>query len=255
MTRIDDVFRKNDKSLVLYTCGGDPDLRTSIEIAGRMEKHADIIELGIPFSDPLADGPVIQKANNRALSSKIIIDDIFQMCSALKRPVAIMTYYNPVYKYGIEKFCRKASNSNVDGIIVVDMPPEEADFITDFLQGINLIFVVSRNCELERIRLITNTSSGFVYATSVFGTTGAREYLDPGLAGFSKKVKLVCDKPLALGFGISNPQQVADAFSYGFDAAVVGSALVGRIEQGLNDKYSMLDDIGEFCRSLRSLSL
>ncbi|MBI3412677.1 MAG: tryptophan synthase subunit alpha [Candidatus Aenigmarchaeota archaeon] len=253
MTRIDDVFRRNDKSLILYTCGGDPDLRTGIDIAGGMEKYSDIIELGIPYSDPLADGPVIQKANNRALSSGIAPDDVFQICSVLKKPVVIMAYYNSVYKYGIEKFCKKAARSNVDGIIVIDLPPEEAVNIKGRLSGMDMVFMVSKNSTESRIKFINEHSSGFIYATAVFGTTGIRDCVDPGLSDFSNRLKALCDKPLALGFGISTPAHVTETFSYGFDAAIVGSALVGRIEQGLNDKHSMLDNIDEFCRYLRSV--
>lgn len=253
MTRIDNVFGNNKKSLILYTCGGDPDLNTSIESVGVLEKYADIIELGIPFSDPLADGPVIQKAHYRALSNKIKIKDVLQISTTINKPVLIMTYTNPIYKYGIEKFFKDAENCNVGGVIVVDLPPDEDDFVTKFSNGADVIFMLSRNSNEKRIKLISEKSTGFIYVTSVFGTTGVRGFIDPTLKDFSSRVKRICDKPLALGFGISMPHQIKQTFDYGFDAAIVGSAIINLIEQGLNDKHSMLDSIDRFCKSLRTV--
>lgn len=255
MTLIYDMFKQlranKEKALITYICGGDPDIKTSIEIAKVVEKYSDIIELGIPFSDPIADGPTIQKATERALSAGTKPKDVLKIASALKKPVVIMTYYNIIYKYGIEKFCKDARRNNVQGIIIPDLPPEEAEDILSYANGLNLIFLVSPLSTDERIKLISKISSGFIYLVSLLGTTGEREQLSKDAKQLISQVKRFTNKPLALGFGISTPKHVKAALSYGVDGVIVGSALIKHIEENLSNKNAMLKEIEIFCKDLR----
>ncbi len=255
MTKIDDVFmklkEKKEGCLAAYVCGGDPDLRASADIAAVLEKHADIIELGIPFSDPIADGPVIQRAMQRSLAAKTKPDDVFEISSSLKKPVAVMTYYNIIYKYGLQKFCKDAEKSGVAGIIVPDMPPEETGELIKHSNGLDLIFLVSLASSKERIKLITDYSSGFIYLVSVTGTTGARKEVNPLVKDFLPLIRSATSKPVMLGFGISEPSHIRTALEYGADGAIVGSAIISRIEQNLNKKEDILIKIDDFCRIMK----
>lgn len=255
MTKIDDAFiklkEKKEGCLAAYVCGGDPDLRTSADIAAVLEKHADIIELGIPFSDPMADGQTIQKAMHRALAAKTKPADVFEIVSSLKKPVAIMTYYNMIYKYGLQKFCRDAEKNGVSGIIVPDMPPEEAGELMKYSNGLNLIFLASLASSNERIKFITDYASGFVYLVSVTGTTGARKEVNPLVKEFLPLIKSTTNKPIMLGFGISEPSHIRTALEYGADGAIVGSAIISRIEQNLNKKEDILIKVDDFCRIMK----
>ncbi len=255
MTKIDNAFiklkEKKEGCFAAYVCGGDPDLRTSADIAGVLEKHADIIELGIPFSDPIADGPTIQRAMQRALLAKTKPADIFEIGSSLKKPVAIMTYYNIIYKYGLQKFCNDAEKNGVAGIIVPDMPPEEAGEMIKYSNGLNLIFLVSLASSKERIKLITEYASGFIYLVSVTGTTGARKEINPFVKDFVPVIKSITNKPVMLGFGISEPSHAKTALEYGADGVIVGSAIISRIEQNLNKKEDILISVEKFCRIMK----
>ena len=255
MTLIDDTFTKlranEGKALITYVCGGDPDLKTSLEIAKVVEKYSDIIELGIPFSDPIADGPTIQKATERALSSGTKPRDVFKIASKLKKPVAVMTYYNIIYKYGIKKFCKDSKRNNVQGIIIPDLPPEEAEGIINYANGLNLIFLISPYSTDKRIKIVSKFSSGFIYLVSLLGTTGEREHLSKNAKKLIERVKKVTNKPLALGFGVSKPEQVKTALSYGVDGVIIGSALIKHIEKNLSNKKAMFKNVEIFCRDLR----
>ena len=255
MTVIDATFNQlttnKEKALITYICGGDPDIKTSIEIAKIVEKYSDVIELGIPFSDPIADGPTIQKATERALLAGTKPKEVLELASNLKKPVVIMTYYNIIYKYGIRKFCEDAKRNNVRGIIIPDLPPEEAKDILSYADGLDSIFLISPSSTDERIKLISEVSSGFIYLVSLLGTTGEREQLSKDAKQLVARVKNFTNKPLALGFGISKSEHVRDALSYGADGVIVGSALVKRIEENLSDKNTMLRSVENFCKELR----
>lgn len=255
MTLIDDIFNKlrvnKKKALITYICGGDPDIKASIEIAKVVEKYSDVIELGIPFSDPIADGPTIQKATERALAAGTKPKDVLKIASTLKKPVVAMTYYNIIYKYGIEQFCNDAKRNNVHGIIIPDLPPEEARDIVKYADGLNLIFLISPFSTDERIKLISKVSSGFIYLVSLLGTTGEREQVSKDANRLVMRVKKYTNKPLVLGFGISKPEHVKTVLSYDVDGVVVGSAIVKLIEQNLSNKLDILNKLETFCKGLK----
>lgn len=259
--KVDKVFRglkqKREGGLIAYLCGGDPNPRFSAEIAGAVERHADLIELGIPFSDPIADGPTIQKASERALRAGTEPLQVMEIASTLRKPVLLMTYYNPVFKQGIAKFCRNAEHHKVAGLIVPDLPPDEKDAATLAQEcesnGLATVFLLALTSTKERMCLAVERSTGFVYLVSVLGTTGARKEFSSQTKTLVSRVRAATKtrKPLALGFGISSPEHVKQALACRADAAVVGSALIQKIESNLQNKEVVLSEVEEFCKNLK----
>jgi len=226
---------RGEKALITFITAGDPDLESTKELVITLEKAGvDIIELGVPYSDPLADGPVIQQASQRALRAGTKLKKIFQAVADIRKethiPIILMTYYNPLLKYGLENTANDAVSSGVDGFIVPDLPMEESAEFGSILaaKGICLIPLVAPTSGPERIRLIASSAQGFVYCVSLTGVTGVREGIPDNLKDFMREVRNVTDKPLAVGFGISTPGQVAAVSKY-CDAVIVGSALVKTI--------------------------
>jgi len=234
MSRIDDVFsatKDNGSALIGYATAGFPDKRTSLSIASSLLEHCDILELGIPFSDPVLDGPVIQESSRRALESGFKVDDAFAIAAELRaassKPIMVMTYYNPVHRMGHASFAAEAALAGVDGTLIPDLPPEEMAGWKGAADGEGLcnVLFASMTTPEQRLRYLGGLTQGFLYCFAVKGTTGIRESLAGELGPFMKRARECCSAPLALGLGISTPQQCRDASALA-DGVVVGSALV-----------------------------
>ncbi len=242
MNRIDQRFQDlrtaGRKGVIAYLTAGDPDLAVTEELVTEMS-HSGVamVELGVPFSDPVADGPVIQAASARVLKKGITLKDVLSLAGKLRFktdiPLLIMTYYNPVLSYGIDRFLEDVQKSGLDGIIVPDLPLEESETLSRALNnaGIYFINLLSPTSSTERIRATVQQSGGFIYCVSVAGVTGAREYVPASGRELLKRVRSLTELPLALGFGISRPEQVESLGDEG-DAVIIGSAIVRLVEEG-----------------------
>jgi len=246
MSRIKSTFnrlkKKNETALIPYIMAGDPDLATTRTLILEMEKAGcDIIEIGAPFSDPLADGPTIQKAAIRSLQHNTSIADVLGLVAdvrkASKIPLILMTYYNLIFKYGEEKFVNDATAAGLDGMILPDLPPEEAGTLAPLAKkaGLDMIFLLAPTSTDDRIKLVTKLSQGFVYYVSLTGVTGARTGLQQSIQDSLKRIKTMTDKPVAVGFGISTPDQASQVTHWGADGVIVGSALVKVIEENIGN--------------------
>jgi tryptophan synthase alpha chain len=261
MSRLDETFARlrarGERALMPYFTAGDPSLadtrRLVVEAARR---GADVIELGVPFSDPLADGPVVQRAGTRALAAGATVPRVLETVAALRAetdvPLVLMTYYNPVLAFGLKAFARTAVDAGADGAIVVDMPPEESEPLASEAAsaGLDLVYMVAPTSTLQRVRLIAKTSRGFIYVVSLTGVTGERQELPAGLASQIEVLRGVTDKPLCVGFGISTPAHAA-AVGRIADGAVVGSAIV-RLVEARTGSPTLVDDVGKFIAELKA---
>lgn len=232
MSRITDVFRSGHKALIAYVTVGYPSLGVTLEVVPRLAKTgADIVELGIPFSDPLADGITIQQASFQALQNGVTPTTCLEVARQLRAktdvPLVFMTYYNPIFSYGLREFVAESVRSGIDGLIIPDLPPEEGAELQAITQSseLDLIYLLAPNSSAERIRLVAERSRGFIYLVSVTGVTGAREDLPANLAAFVARVRKVARQPLCVGFGISRPEQVKKIAGLA-DGIIVGSRLV-----------------------------
>jgi tryptophan synthase alpha chain len=255
--RIERVFKslkaRGEKALIPFITAGDPDLATTRALALTMAKRgADLLELGVPFSDPLADGPTIQAASNRAVMAGVHLVDVLNLAGELRRetdiPLILMGYYNPILQYGLERTASEAAAKGVDGFIIPDLPPEEAGpwRAAAAQAGVAAIFLAAPTSGAARIKKMGRLTHGFLYYVSVTGITGARRELPADLVAALTEVRALVNCPLAVGFGISTPQQVASLAPY-VDGVVVGSAIVSRVaklkEQGLE---KLLLEVGDF---------
>ena len=248
MSRIQQKFAelkaRGEAALIPFVTAGDPDLATTLKIMRELERGgADCIELGIPFSDPSADGPTIQRSSERALKKPVSLPAIFRLVRDFRRssaaPVILFGYFNPFFRFGLEKFAREAAGAGADGVLCVDLPPEESGELkrwTDVFD-IDLIFLLSPTSGPDRVKLVARQGRGFIYYVSVTGVTGARRSFDDNLRSQVARVRRTASLPVGVGFGISTPQQAAWIAGFA-DAAVVGSALVEKIEhaKGNNEK-------------------
>jgi tryptophan synthase alpha chain len=241
LTRIAETFAnlkvEGQKGFIPFITAGDPDLATTLKLIVELARAGStLIELGIPFSDPMADGPVIQRASERALVHGVGVGDVFQVVSDARRetdvPIILFSYFNPLLQFGIEKLANEAKRSGVDGILVTDLIPEEAEeFAARMRQNdLDLIFLVAPTSTDERLKLIAERASGFIYAVSRAGVTGARDEMSAEAERLVQRVRKFSDLPVAVGFGISKPEHLLDVWRYA-DAAVVGSAIVSEIEK------------------------
>jgi tryptophan synthase alpha chain len=245
--------REGRRGFIPFITAGDPDLETTcallIELA---QAGATLIELGVPFSDPMADGPVIQRASERALKRGFGISEILDVVKDAKVdvPIVLFSYFNPLLRYGVERLSREARAAGVDGMLVTDLSPEEATEVSATLRAndLDMIFLVAPTSTDARLRMVAERASGFIYAVSRAGVTGARSDVSSDAARLVARVREVSDLPVAVGFGISNAAQVAEVWSYA-DAAVVGSALVAEIER-LGGAHDVVKRVGEFARRL-----
>ena len=240
-----------------FLMAGDPDLETTSRILLELqERGADIIELGIPYSDPLADGPIIQLAASRALSSGTSPDKVFKMLSELKDqlsiPIILFTYSNPLLNRGLEEFCCEASQAGVSGLVVPDLPLEEASKLSQIAKSkeIDLVLLVAPTTPKDRMKKISETSRGFTYLVSVTGVTGERSSLEDNVESLVKQLKATSSSPIAVGFGISDPKHIQQVRKWGADGAIVGSALVKRIANASSEMK--VEAAGSFCKDLRA---
>ncbi len=254
-SKFGDLKSKGGKALIVFITAGDPNLDTTFELVLEMErKGADVVEIGVPFSDPLADGTTIQRASQRALSNKIKLKDILKLVHELRKkteiPIVLMSYLNPVYKYGLEEFARMCKKMGVDGVIIPDLVTEEAE---EWLRAartnrLSTIFLAAPTSPLERIKKIASKSTGFLYYVSLTGVTGARDKLNSNVIEALKAIKRITNRPVACGFGISNPQQARKVSRYS-DGVIVGSAIIDLIERSTTRK-AILRNVGAFVASL-----
>lgn len=227
----------NEKALVTFITAGDPDLDTTETLLSILaESGVDIIELGIPFSDPMADGPTIQRASERALASGTTLEGILQLVSRARKqistPIVLMGYSNPIHAYGWERFAQDAAQAGVDGLLLVDLPPEEADELLPSARaaGLKIIFLLTPTSDLNRIKQVSRYGSGFLYYVTVTGVTGARQSVSNSLEDELKTVRARINLPVVAGFGVSTPEQAAQVANVA-DGVVVGSAIVKLFEK------------------------
>ena len=259
--RLDAVFhalrRRNERALVAYVMAGDPSLAETRRLVVEAERRgADVIELGVPFSDPLADGPVVQRAGTRALAAGTSLARVLEMIATLRAevrvPLVLMTYYNPVLAFGLKSFARTAADAGADGVIVPDLPYEESEPLRADAgpAGLDVIQLVAPTSTPARMKLLARVSQGFVYLVSVMGVTGERRELPPQLASQLRALRLVTTKPICVGFGVSSPEQVAMVGRLA-DGVVVGSAIVRTIEQHAGTS-SLIEKFGDFIAALKA---
>ncbi len=262
ITTFNKLLEKKEKALICYVVGGYPNLETSKEIIEKLiESGADIIEIGIPFSDPMADGPVIQKASSQALENGITPMQCLNLAKDIKNnyentPVLMMTYSNIIFSNGINKFLGLAKKCKIDGFIVPDLNIDESDEYLDIMNnlGLSTVFLTAPNTNKERLLRIASESSGFVYMVSVFGITGSRakfeKYTYDAIARTKRTIKNQ-HIPLAVGFGISNPEDGKKILSAGADGIIIGSSLIKIISEFKGDKLKMLDALDKFTKELK----
>ncbi|MEG5016279.1 MULTISPECIES: tryptophan synthase subunit alpha [unclassified Microcoleus] len=251
-------LRKNHQcALIPFITAGDPDLETTAKALQILDDNgADAIELGVPYSDPLADGPVIQAAATRALQRGTRLDAVLEMVAKvspnLRSPIILFTYYNPILYRGIETFLQQIKSAGVQGLVVPDLPLEEADSLIQPANklGIELTLLVAPTSPKSRIEAIARQSQGFIYLVSVTGVTGVREGLETRAKELLQELRAVTDKPIGVGFGISQPEHARQVKEWGADAVIVGSAFVKRLAEGTPEQG--LEAIGEFCKSLKT---
>jgi tryptophan synthase alpha chain len=262
MGRISETFGNLKRpAFIGFTVAGDPDRKTCIRAAKALiAGGTDILELGIPFSDPVADGPTIQKADERSLAAGTTTDMVFDIVRELREstrvPIVFLTYYNTVYHRGIDRFYREAHEAGVDGILVADMPVEESDEVYEAAtrHGIDPIFLITQTTSDERIRKIATRSKGYLYLVAVLGVTGVRENVSTGAIGLLQRARNHTDLPLALGFGISTPGHAKTCSYGGADGIIVGSAIVDIIERNLNNPDRMEADLKAYVSLMKQAS-
>jgi tryptophan synthase alpha chain len=265
INRIDKKFRKlksmNQKALICYIVAGYPDIRTSEDIiTSLINGGADIIEIGIPFSDPIADGSTIQDAIQNSLTSGTTPDMCLELASRVRKtfpdiPLIIMTYSNILFRKGYIQFAQQAKESGIDGFIIPDIPIEEAKEYLDSVKkiGISTIFLVSPNTSEKRLKIISKICTGFLYVISIYGITGERKGFDEYTIESIKRVKkVIADNfPLAVGFGISNPQHVRYMIDAGADGAIIGSAIIKKIKE-IENKELLLNTLNRFAHEMKN---
>ena len=257
ITKAFNKLRKKDRiALMPFLMAGDPNLQITSEILLKLqEKGADIIELGIPYSDPLADGPIIQLSASRALkagtSPTKVLNLLEKIKQDLKIPIILFTYFNPLLSYGFRNFCAAAAKSGVSGLIIPDLPLEEASEFSDIAHSfsLDLILLVAPTTPFERMKTITKKTKGFTYLVSVTGVTGERNKIENRVETLINKLKEISSNPVAVGFGISSPNHVRNVRNWGADGVIVGSAFVKRISSA--DESDVVREVGNFCEEMR----
>jgi tryptophan synthase alpha chain len=247
---------RGEAALIPYLTAGDPNLETTFAALQVLEENgADLIELGVPYSDPLADGPVIQAAATRALSRGVTLGDILQGLRglSLRAPLVLFTYYNPIHQLGIPTFVRQLRQAGCAGLVVPDLPLEEAGSLREATQaeGIDLILLVAPTSPAERMRRIAQQSSGFIYLVSTTGVTGERATLEQRIPALLQQLRQYTSLPIGVGFGISTPDQARQIALWGADAAIVGSAFVQRLAKAPTPAQG-LQQIAHFCQDLKA---
>lgn len=246
-------------ALIPFFVIGDPDFETSLAIVkAAIDAGADILELGIPFSDPIADGPTIQKADIRARNSGMNVAKALEFIGRVKNykdiPIGLLMYYNLVYQYGTEKFFRDFHRAGVNSVLVADLSIDDADEITGpaASAGVDTVFMVTPNTEAGRMKLIASKTTGFIYAVSLLGVTGSREKLSDTVEEFIGKLKKITNIPVCVGFGISKAEHAAAIASAGADGVIIGSKIVGIIEENVDNTDRCLSETAAFVGKVRA---
>ena len=261
MSRLEGTFLalrdRGERALVTFFMAGDPSLDVTERLITEVDaRGADVIELGVPFSDPIGDGPVNQRAGERALAAGTsfvrVLETVARVRARVKAPIVLMGYYNPVYAFGLKAFARTAVDAGVDGAIIIDLPPEEATELAAEadVAGLDLIHLVAPTSTPPRLRLIARKSRGFIYVVSRTGVTGERAEVPADLADQVRALRMVTTKPICVGFGIARPAQVAEVGALA-DGVVVGSAIVRMIEER-GASPGLVSDVGEFVAGLKA---
>jgi tryptophan synthase alpha chain len=257
MTSVSSCFQslrdRHECALIPFITAGDPDLDTTAKALIALDRAgADVIELGVPYSDPLADGPVIQAAATRALQAGVKLADVLEVVAKvspqIKAPIVLFTYYNPILNLGIPEFLKKIVAAGVKGLVVPDLPLEESTGLLEpaGLMGIELILLVAPTSPPERMKAIAASAEGFVYLVSVTGVTGMREGMGSNVGDILNQLRGLTDKPIAVGFGISDPAQAKQVKELGADGVIVGSAMVKKLAA------EGVESIEQFCRELKA---
>ncbi len=260
MNRIEKKFqqlKKNkQKAFIAYITAGYPNISVTEKLIKEFDRiGVDILELGVPFSDPMADGPVIQDASEAALDKGINLEKILNLVKKSRAgcniPICLMTYYNPVFCYGEAKFCQKAASSGVDGVIIPDLPPEEAvSFRRSAAKyGLDIIFLLSPTSAPKRIKMVSGVSQGFIYYVSLTGVTGARKKLPADISQQVKAIKKYTTKPVCVGFGVSEASQVKEINRVA-DGVIVGSAIVKKIKENIS-RPGLIKKVSNFVAQLK----
>lgn len=260
MGRIEGKFSylrdKGERALIAYLTAGDPSLEHTKEIIiGLDAAGVDVLEIGVPFSDPTADGPIIQAASRRALQNGVSLSDILDMIESLRKvseiPIVLFGYYNPIFIYGNERFAKRAKEVGVDGILVVDLPPEESAELRRYTDrsGIDFIVLIAPTTSTERIRKISRDATGFLYYISITGITGTARPQVVDIKRDVERIRKITALPLVVGFGISTPQQVGEIAPY-VDGVVIGSAFVRMIEEN-RDRTNMIHIVSDYARKMK----
>jgi len=262
LTRIERQFEKlrsdGGKAFIPYVTAGDPSLEMTLEFVLALEKAgADLIELGVPFSDPIADGPVIQRATDRALRNGVTLQKVLKLGENIRKksgiPLVLFSYFNPLLNHGLESLAKDATAAGFDGVLASDLTIEESEPFVYSMQraGLNTVFLVAPTSSEQRMKKIAQTSTGFLYAVSRTGVTGERQELAPDLKDFLRKLRSYTKTPIAVGFGISRPEHVRAVWQEA-DGAIVGSSIVKKIEEHIGDQ-DVVSQVGEFARWLREV--
>jgi tryptophan synthase alpha chain len=261
VSRLDATFARlraaGERALVAYFTAGDPSLDDTRRLVAEADRRgADVVELGVPFSDPLADGPVIQRAGVRALAAGTtlarVLETVATVRSDVRAPLVLLTYYNPLLAFGLKAFARTAADVGVDGLIVADLPLEESGPLADEAgpAGLDLVQFVAPTTPAARARRLARASRGFVYVVSLTGVTGERREVPPDLAAQVRTVRLVTTRPVCVGFGIGTPDQVRQVGGLA-DGVIVGSAIVRLVEERTGAP-SLVADVGDFIAALKA---
>ncbi len=262
MNRIDATFRAlraaGEAALIPFFTAGDPDLETTAELMRvAVDNGADVIELGVPFSDPTADGPVLQHSAEVALQAGTSLPRVMELVSQFRResqvPIILYGYFNPILHYGVERFAVDAAKAGIDGVLVVDLPPEEVHELLPHIQraGIHFIFLLAPTSGPDRVRKVLRHARGFIYYVSVTGVTGVRPMLPESVRPVVERLRQSTTLPIGVGFGISTPEQAAAVSSFA-DAVVLGSAIMRIVDGGAADRGATVTKVGSFVHALKS---
>ncbi len=255
-----ELFSKlNRAALVPFFVIGDPDSQTSLELLkAAIDAGADVLELGIPFSDPIADGPTIQKADIRAINSGMNVHKALEIIRQVKAyrdiPIGLLMYYNLIFQYGTDKFFADFHKAGVNSILIADLSIDDADEVLAPAKaaGLDTVFMVTPNTETERIKLIASKTTGFIYTVSLLGVTGSRDSLSNSVQGLVDKLKKITSVPVCVGFGISKPEHAATVAAAGADGVIIGSRIVRIIEDNLDNKDNMISQVADFIKQVKN---
>ena len=261
LSKIDKKFNelknKNKLALMPFIMAGDPNIEITSDILLKLQENgSDLIELGIPYSDPLADGPIIQLSASRALEAGATPKKVIQLLESLKGklyiPIILFSYFNPLLSFGFEEFCKIASVAGVSGLIIPDLPLEETYKFSEIVEtySMDLILLVAPTTPFERMKIISNKTKGFTYLVSVTGVTGERNKMENRVENLITELKEISTNPVAVGFGISSPEHVNKVREWGADGVIIGSAFVKRISN--SNESDVINQVGKFCKEMRN---